>query len=90
MLAALYAHLGDAGGQPLLPSTLLRIKEVEARTGVPEATLRYWRYLTSAGTPTGPASFKLGRRVVWDAAECDAWIAEQRRQGVTGGGGSAA
>src|SRR4051794_29028885 len=57
--------------------TLLRIEEVADRTGIPIATLRFWR---SRGEG-GPASFKLGRRVVFDAADVNAWIEAQRRQG---------
>lgn len=37
-------------------------------------TLRYWRYLGE-----GPNSFKLGRRVLYDRGELDAWIAERRK-----------
>ena len=58
---------------------LLRIEDVAALTGVAPATLRYWRWRDRG---EGPASFRLGRRVVWDAAEVDAWISKQRKQGV--------
>jgi predicted DNA-binding transcriptional regulator AlpA len=54
---------------------LLRIEEVSDRTGVPLGTLRYWRW-----QGTGPASYKLGRRVVYDLAAVDAWLDEQRQQ----------
>ncbi len=51
--------------------------------GIHEGTLRYWRH---AGT--GPASFKLGRRVMYRKADVDAWIEAQyeatARGGVTG------
>lgn len=54
---------------------------VSAFTGVDPATLRYWRH-----ADTGPASFKLGRRVVYRRSEVERWIAEQeattRRGGV--------
>ena len=56
--------------------TLLRIEDVETRTGVPAATLRYWRW-----KGTGPASFKVGRRVVYDLSAFNAWLDEQRKQG---------
>lgn len=60
----------------LTNTNMLRIEQVSERTGVPVATLRYWRY-----QGTGPASFRLGRRVVYDAAEIERWINEQRRHG---------
>lgn len=59
--------------------------QVEAYTGIPAATLRYWRHTGTAG----PASFALGpRRIVYRRSEVDRWIAEQeqaeqdRRAGV--------
>lgn len=63
--------------------TLLRPEDVHERTGVALNTLRYWRYLTSAGKPTGPASFKLGRRVVYDLADVERWLGEQRTEART-------
>lgn len=52
----------------------LTTRQVAELTGIPEATLRFWRHL---GT-TGPASFALGpRRVVYRRSEIDRWIAEQ-------------
>lgn len=39
-------------------------------------TVRYWRHLGK-----GPASFKLGRRVIYAAADVHSWIdAERARQ----------
>jgi predicted DNA-binding transcriptional regulator AlpA len=55
---------------------LLRMDEVSDLTGVPLATLRFWRHLG-----TGPQGFRLGRRVVYDRAEVSRWINDQRRQG---------
>jgi predicted DNA-binding transcriptional regulator AlpA len=52
---------------------LLRLPEVAAMTGIPEATLRFWR---SEGT-TGPKSARLGRRVVYREADVIAWIDAQ-------------
>lgn len=61
--------------------TLLTIAEASALTRTPVATLRYWRHLG-----TGPASFRLGRRVVYDEADVLAWIDTQREDaGLTGG-----
>lgn len=58
--------------------TILRLNEVSDLTGAPEATLRYWRHLG-----TGPRSYKIGRRVVYDLADVQAWLDEQRRAGVS-------
>lgn len=59
--------------------------EVAAYTGLPAATLRYWRHTGKVG----PASFPLGpRRIVYRRAEVERWIATQeqaeqdRRAGV--------
>ena len=51
---------------------LLTISEVAAIVRAPIATLRYWRHLG-----TGPRSFRLGRRVVYRAADLRAWIDAQ-------------
>lgn len=51
---------------------LLKIDEVSARYGVPEATLRYWRHKGE-----GPKSFRLGRRVVYRLDDCEAWLEQQ-------------
>ncbi|BCO57180.1 helix-turn-helix domain-containing protein [Mycobacterium intracellulare subsp. intracellulare] len=53
---------------------------VAALTGVDAATLRYWRH-----ADTGPASFKLGRRVVYRRSEVERWIAEQEAATRRGG-----
>lgn len=57
--------------------TILRLQEVSDRTGVPVETLRYWRKLGA-----GPRSYKLGKRVVYDVAEVDRWVDEQRGLGA--------
>ncbi|MDO3245846.1 helix-turn-helix domain-containing protein [Mycobacteroides abscessus subsp. abscessus] len=51
-----------------------------AITGLPPATLRYYRHMG-----TGPASFKLGRRVVYRRSEVERWVAEQEKATVRGG-----
>lgn len=51
---------------------VIKIPEVSARTGVPEATLRWWRHMG-----TGPKSFKIGGRVAYLEADVDEWLAEQ-------------
>lgn len=43
--------------------------EVQALTGIPEATLRYYRHKN-----TGPVSFRLGRRVVYRRSDVLTWI----------------
>ncbi|MDN5750296.1 MAG: hypothetical protein L0H64_17595 [Pseudonocardia sp.] len=73
---------------PQREPTVLRIEDVAERTGLPLNTLRHWRYLTSAGTPTGPRSYRLGRRVVYDLADVEAWLTAQRA--ATGNGSAGA
>jgi predicted DNA-binding transcriptional regulator AlpA len=51
---------------------LLRLPEVAEMTGIPEATLRFWR-----ATHQGPPSARLGRRVVYREADVVAWIDAQ-------------
>ena len=55
--------------------------KVSEVTGVPVGTLRYWRHADQ-----GPASFTLGRRVVYRQAEVEAWIEAQERATRRGGG----
>lgn len=52
---------------------IVDIGRVSEQTKVPEATLRYWRYLGDRG----PKSFKVGRRVMYRQSDVDAWIDEQ-------------
>jgi predicted DNA-binding transcriptional regulator AlpA len=51
---------------------LLKLPEVSEMTGIPEATLRFWRH-----QGTGPRSAKLGRRVVYREEDVKAWIDAQ-------------
>jgi predicted DNA-binding transcriptional regulator AlpA len=52
---------------------LLTAPEVARMLGnVPLGTLRYWRHCAE-----GPASFRLGRRVVYRLDVVERWIAEQ-------------
>ena len=48
---------------------LLTITEAADLLRAPVATLRYWRHLG-----TGPASFRLGRRVLYRRDELLSWI----------------
>lgn len=59
------------------PRTLLRIDQVSERTGIPERTLRWYRQ-----QGTGPKSFRLGGRVVWDADDVDRWVDDQAAAGA--------
>jgi excisionase family DNA binding protein len=52
---------------------LLTITEAADLLGAPVATLRYWRHLG-----TGPASFRLGRRILYRRADVSAWVEDQR------------
>lgn len=52
---------------------LLTTAEVADQLRIPPATLRYWRHVGDIG----PASFRLGRRVVYRRDVVEAWIAAQ-------------
>lgn len=53
------------------PAEYWLTSEVAQLLRVPEATCRYWRHVGE-----GPKSFKVGRRVLYDAAGVRAWLAE--------------
>ena len=63
---------------------LMVARQVSEMTGVPLGTLRYWRH-----HDIGPASFTLGRRVVYRRNEVLRWIAEQEAATRRGGGDAA-
>lgn len=63
---------------------LVGARQVAEMTGVPVGTLRYWRH-----ADLGPASFTLGRRVVYRREEILRWIAEQEAATRRGGGDAA-
>jgi predicted DNA-binding transcriptional regulator AlpA len=48
---------------------LLTTPEVAELLRRPIGTLRYWRHISY-----GPRSVKIGKTVMYDADECDAWI----------------
>lgn len=57
---------------------LLRTRDVSQLLGVPENTLRWWRYIG-----VGPQSFRLGpRRVVYRRSSVEDWLAEQEAAGA--------
>lgn len=63
---------------------LVGTSEVSEMTGVPIGTLRYWRH-----SDTGPASFTLGRRVVYRRDEVMRWVSERENATRRGGGDAA-
>jgi len=63
---------------------MLTLHEACAFLRIPEGTLRYWRHADQ-----GPASFTLGRRVVYRRTEVERWIAAQERATRRGGGDAA-
>lgn len=59
----------------------LTTAEVGALLRTPPETVRYWRHIGH-----GPKSFKVGRRVLYDAAEVERFIAAaQEKAGMSGG-----
>lgn len=54
--------------------------QVSQETGINAGTLRYWR-----STNQGPASFTLGKRVVYRRSEVERWIAAQEQATRRGG-----
>lgn len=43
-------------------------------------SVRFWRHVGK-----GPASFKVGRRVLYDSAEVEQWLADARKATSTAG-----
>ncbi len=59
---------------------LLRTTEVSDQTGIPVATLRWWRHRGE-----GPPSFKLGKKnVVYPADALAVWISRQQAVSTKG------
>ncbi|PKV80511.1 helix-turn-helix transcriptional regulator [Nocardia fluminea] len=58
----------------------LTTAELAQEYGFAIGTLRYWRH-----TGYGPASFTLGRKVVYRREAVEAWIAEQEQRTRRGG-----
>lgn len=60
----------------------LRMTTAEASryVGVAQSTLRTWRH-----NQTGPASFALGGKVVYDRTDLDDWLAAEKAKSVRGG-----
>lgn len=58
----------------------LTTAEAAAYIAKPIPTLRWWRH-----KDIGPKSYLIGSTVVYDRADLDAWIAEQKQATVRGG-----
>ena len=58
---------------PQTASGLMTLAETAGYLRAPVATLRYWRHLGS-----GPAGFRIGRRVMSRRQDLDRWIASQQ------------
>jgi predicted DNA-binding transcriptional regulator AlpA len=56
---------------------LLDSKGLQALTGTPASTWRYW-----ATIGQGPPSFKIGKRRVWRRSAVMQWLAEQEASGT--------
>jgi excisionase family DNA binding protein len=57
---------------------LMTLDEVAELLRTPPATLRYWRHVGK-----GPRSLKLGRRILYDRSDVEAFIAELRGKQLT-------
>lgn len=60
---------------------LLTLAQVSEAYGFSPSTLRFWRY-----NSTGPASCRIGRRVLYQRHEVEAWISAQFEAAAQGGG----
>lgn len=58
----------------------LSTAEVSEETGIPTATLRWFRH-----QGIGPRSYRLGRGVVYDRVDVDAWRAAKKAATSAGG-----
>ena len=54
----------------------LKTDEAAQALRTPVETLRWWRHVGR-----GPKAYKVGRRVLYDEADLEAWLAEQMRGG---------
>ena len=54
-------------------TTYMTTNEVAELVRTSPETVRYWRHVG-----TGPKSFKVGRRVLYDAADVTTWLTEQK------------
>jgi predicted DNA-binding transcriptional regulator AlpA len=56
----------------------LTTAEVAALCRTSPETVRFWRYVGK-----GPTSFKLGRKVLYDADAVEQWLTEAQQSGAT-------
>jgi len=61
------------------------VEDAAAHTGLSISTLNKLRVFGG-----GPVFLKLGRRVAYDIADLDAWLASRRRRSTSDDGGGAA
>ena len=54
-------------------TTYMTTNEVAELVRTSPETVRYWRHVG-----TGPKSFKVGRRVLYEAADVTAWLADRK------------
>jgi len=66
--------------QPAADSEFMTSEQVSELIGVHPGTLRYWRHADK-----GPASFRLGTRVVYRRSAVMAWVAVQEMATKRGG-----
>lgn len=59
---------------------LVKIEDAAEITGVPIPTLRWYRAKNQ-----GPKSYRVAGRVVYDLADLDKWLDEQKAQTLRGG-----
>ncbi len=55
----------------------MTVDEVAALLRTSPATVRYWRHVGS-----GPAAVKVGRRVLYDRADVQTWIAQKKQEAI--------
>lgn len=70
----------SSSGTVVVAPEMLTTSQLSAEYGIPEATLRWWRHADQ-----GPASFKLGRRVVYRRESVEKWITAQELVSMRGG-----
>lgn len=59
---------------------ILTTREVSAEYPFAEGTLKYWR-----GANQGPASFVVGKRILYRRSEIERFIAEKEKETTRGG-----
>jgi hypothetical protein len=54
------------------------MEEAARLLGVSTSTLRYWRWQTNSGNPSGPPSYRIGRKVLYDVPALQKWLDDVR------------